>query len=72
MKAGMDRFTLKLEVSTLRAIVRLCRITGDSLRSTFEDECMGQRDRRAIFARWSQARRISFEAQEALDALPTI
>lgn len=66
----MDTVMLKLEISTLRAIVALCQITGDSLRSSFEDECIDQEDRRAIFARWSQFRRMNFEAQEALDALP--
>jgi len=66
----MDTAMLKLQILTLRAVVALCRITGDSLRKTFADEWTDQKERRAIFYRWSQVRRTSFGAQEALDALP--
>jgi hypothetical protein len=69
---GMNTVMLNLETSTLRAVVALCRITGDSLRKTFEDEWTDQKERRAIFSRWSQVRQTSFQAQEALDALPLL
>jgi hypothetical protein len=50
----MDRVTLKLKRSTLKGIVALCYVTGESLRRTFEYEHLEPHERRDVFARWNQ------------------
>lgn len=52
----MSTIKLTLNISILKAIVVLCRITGESLQRSFEDECMEPHERRAIFAQWIRVR----------------
>jgi len=61
----MSTIRLKLKISTLKAIVVLCRITGESLQRSFADECMEPHERRAIFAQWIRVRR-NMEVAERL------
>jgi hypothetical protein len=65
----MDSVTLKLKISTLKAIVALCYITGESLQRTFENEHLDPRERRAVFALWHRVRRDSDMARSALESL---
>jgi len=65
----MDRFALKLKRLTLKAIVALCYVTGESLRRTFEYEHLEPHERRAVFARWNQVRRDCDMAKATLEAL---
>ena len=67
--AGMDNVTMKLKISTLKAIVALCYVTGESLRRTFEHECLEPHERRTVFDRWHQVRRDSETARSALESL---
>jgi len=66
---GMDNVTLKLQISTLKAIVALCHVTGESLRQTFEHGHLEPNERRAVFVRWCQVRRDSGMAKAALEPL---
>ncbi len=66
---GMDSVMLKLKISTLKAIVALCYVTGESLRRTFEYEYLEPRERRAVFARWHRVRGDSDMARAALESL---
>jgi len=52
----MSTIKLTLNISILKAIVVLCRITGESLQRSFANECMQLHERRAIFAEWSRVR----------------
>jgi hypothetical protein len=52
----MSTIKLTLNISILKAIVVLCRITGESLRRSFADEYMEPHERRAIFAQWIRVR----------------
>lgn len=63
----MDNVTLKLQISTLKAIVALCHVTGELLRETFEHGCLGPNERRAVFVRWCQVRQNSDMAEAALE-----
>jgi hypothetical protein len=65
----VKRLMLGLEISTLRAIIAVCRLTGDSLRNSFENGSADADGRREIFARWQHVRQISVEAGETLDSL---
>jgi hypothetical protein len=65
----MENITLKLKVSTLKAILSLSCVTGESLRTTFEHECLGPHERRAVFARWHQVRQQSDRARVTLESL---
>lgn len=65
----MDNFTLKLQISTLKAIVALCDVTGESLRQTFEHGRFDPNERRAVFVRWCQVRQGSDMAKAALESL---
>ena len=65
----MDNFTLKLQISTLKAIVALCHMTGESLRQTFEHGHLEPNERRAVFVRWCQVRQDSDMAKAALEPL---
>jgi hypothetical protein len=69
-KSEMVKIGLKLRISILKAVLAVCRLTGESLRSRY-DECTEEKALRAIFAEWTQIRQIGFEAQEALDELRT-
>lgn len=53
----MSTMRLNLKISTLKAIVVLCRITGESLQRSFADEHTEPHERRAIFAQWMRVRR---------------
>lgn len=66
---GMDNVTLKLQISTLKAIVALCHVTGESLRQTFEHGRLEPNERRAVFVRWCQVRQDSDMAKAALEPL---
>ena len=66
---GIDNFTLKLQISTLKAIVALCHVTGESLRQTFEHGHLEPNERRAVFVRWCQVRQDSDMAKAALEPL---
>jgi hypothetical protein len=65
----MDSVTLNLKISTLKAIVALCYITGESLGRTIEHGHLEPRERRAVFARWRRVRRDSDMARAALESL---
>lgn len=65
----MDNVTLKLQISTLKAIVALCHVTGESLRQTFEHGHLEPNERRAVFVQWSQVRQNSDMAMAALEPL---
>jgi hypothetical protein len=67
--AGMDSVTLKLKILTLKVIVALSYVTGESLRRTFEHECLELHERRTVFARWHQVRRDCEAARSALELL---
>ncbi len=63
----MDNVMLKLQISTLKAIVALCHVTGDLLRETFEYDCLEPNERRGVFVRWCQVRQNSDMAKAALE-----
>jgi len=63
----MDNVTLKLQISTLKAIVALYDLTGESLRETFEHGHLKPSERRAVFVRWCQVRQNSDMAKAALE-----
>jgi hypothetical protein len=65
----MRNVKLKLKVSTLKAIVALSYVAGDSLRTTFEHDSLSPLERRAVFARWRQVRRNSDRSRAALETL---
>jgi hypothetical protein len=65
----MDNVRLKLKISTLKAVVALSYVAGDSLRTTFEYEGLKPHERRAVFARWHQVRRDGDRATIALETL---
>ena len=56
LESDMSTIGLKLNISTLKAIVVLCRITGESLRRSFADERIESHERCAIFAQWIRVR----------------
>ncbi len=55
-ESDMSAIRLKVKISTLKEIVVLCRITGESLQRSFAAECMEAHERRAIFAEWMRVR----------------
>jgi hypothetical protein len=65
----MENVSLKLKVSTLRAIVSLSCAAGESLRTTFEHDCLNPHERRAVFARWNQVRQQNYRATVSLESL---
>lgn len=65
----MENVRLKLKISTLKAAVALSYVAGESLRTTFEYECLKPHERRAVFARWYQVRQSGDRATVALEAL---
>ncbi len=65
----MDAVRLKLKISTLKALVALSSVAGESLRTTFEYECLKPHERRAVFIRWRQVRQDSDSATIALETL---
>lgn len=65
----MDSLSLKLKISTLKTVVALSYVTGESLRTTFEHERLKPRERHAVFARWHQVRRDCDRATIALETL---
>ena len=68
-EVGLDTVRLKLKISTLKAIVALSCVSGQSLRASFEDECLLPDQRRAVFTRWSRVRHDSEIARTALEML---
>jgi hypothetical protein len=65
-ESKMSEISLKLEFSTLKAVVVLFRLTGQSLQRSLEDGRIESHDRCAIFARWMRARRDLEEAEQLL------
>lgn len=65
----MENVSRKLKVSTLRAIVSLSCVSGESLRTTFEHDGLNPQERRAVFARWHQVRQQSDRATLLLESL---
>jgi len=61
----MSTIKLTLNTSILKAIVVLCRITGELLQRLFANACMQPHERRAIFAEWMRVRR-NMEVAERL------
>ncbi len=62
----MSTIKLTLNISILKAIVVLCRITGESLQRSFADEHTEPHERRAIFAQWLRVRRNMEVAERTL------
>ncbi len=69
-KSEIVAIGLKLPISILKAILAVCKLSGESLQSRY-DECTEEKPLRAIFAEWTQVRQIGLAAQEALDELAT-
>lgn len=65
----MDNVMLKLQISTLKAIVALCHVSGESLRQTFEHGHLEPKERRAVFVQWCQVRQNCDTAEAALEPL---
>jgi len=65
----MENVRLKLKISTLKAAIALSYAAGESLRTTFEYECLKPHERRAVFARWHQVRRDSDRSRTVLEKL---
>ena len=65
----MDSVRLKLKISTLKAVVALSCVSGESLRTTFEYGCLKPQERRAVFAQWHKVRQDSNSATIALETL---
>jgi hypothetical protein len=63
----MSTITLTLKIFTLKGIVIVCRITGESLQRSFLDECMEPHERRAIFAQWIRVKWNMDLAERLLD-----
>jgi hypothetical protein len=62
----MNEVMLKLEISTLKGIVALCRLTKESLESSFTEGHTEPHDRLAISGRWVRVRSNLEEAERLL------